>query len=110
MVNYRKELINIEGKDYDIFIGKNAQGNEDIIKQCNENSIWFHFDNISSCHIILDSKGDKIPKEYIKCVGKMLYNYKKNVPKYTRIIYTTVKNIKLTKDLGTVIPSNIKYL
>lgn len=110
MANYKKESIIINDKEYDIFIGKNALGNEKIIKMCDKESIWFHFDDISSSHIILESKGDKIPKEYIKKIGYMLYLYKKNVPKYTKIIYTKVKNIKLTDDIGTVIPLNYSYL
>ena len=110
MTNYKKESIIINDKEYTIFIGKNALGNEEIIKMCDKESIWFHFDDISSCHIILESKGDKISKEYIKKIGHMLYFYKKNVPKYTRVIYTKVKNIKLTDDIGTVIPLNYSYL
>lgn len=110
MPNYKKELITIQDNLYNIFIGKNAKGNEEIIKLCDPNSIWFHFDNISSCHIILESKGNKVPKDHIKKVGLMLYQYKKTVPKGTRIIYTYVKNIKLTDELGTVIPVNFKYL
>ena len=110
MTNYKKESIIIGSKDYDIFIGKNANGNTEIIKMCDKESLWFHFDDISSCHIILESKGDNIPKDYIRKIGNMLYLYKKNVPKYTRIIYTKVKNIKLTDDIGTVIPINYRYL
>lgn len=110
MTNYKKESIIIDNKEYDIFIGKNAVGNEEIIKMCDKESIWFHFDDISSCHIILESKGDNISKDYIRNVGNMLYRYKKSVPKYTRIIYTKVKNVKLTDDPGTVVPINYKYL
>ncbi len=110
MSNYRKDTITINNNVYEIFIGKNAKGNEEIIKLCDPNSIWFHFDDISSSHIILESKGDKVQKEYLKKVGLMLYQYKKSVPKGTRIIYTSVKNIKLTDELGTVIPVNYKYL
>ena len=110
MVNYIIKTITINNKDYNIYIGKNSLGNEEIIKLSHPDSIWFHLKDISSCHIILDNKGDKIPKEYIRKIGKMLYLYKKNIPKYTKIIYTHVKNIKLTNDIGTVIPTNIKIL
>lgn len=110
MSNYKKESIIIKDKEYNIFIGKNAKGNEEIIKLCDKDSIWFHFDDISSCHIILDNKGDKIPKEFLKKVGLMLYQYKKNVPRKTKIIYTKVSNLNLTDDIGTVIPFNYKYL
>lgn len=110
MTNYIVQTININNKDYNIYIGKNSLGNEEIIKLSHPDSLWFHLENISSCHIILENKGDKIQKEYIRKVGKLLYLYKKNIPKYTKIIYTNVKYVKLTKDIGTVIPENTKRL
>ena len=112
MPNYKKEVISINNKDYDIFIGKNAIGNEDIIKLCNKDSIWFHFNEISSAHIILESNGDTIPKDYLKKVGNILYLYlqKKYKTMKLRVIYTKVKNIELTDELGKVITKNISYL
>lgn len=110
---YFKDIIELDGKEYEIFIGKNALGNDEIIKICmknNKDSIWFHFDNISSPHIILDNKGDKIVKSSLKKVGLLLYNHKKNVPTNTKIIYTKVKNLQLTKDIGAVIPKNYNFL
>jgi predicted ribosome quality control (RQC) complex YloA/Tae2 family protein len=110
MVNYIIQSININNKDYDIYIGKNALGNEEIIKLSHPESLWFHLEDVSSCHIILENKGDKIPKEYIRKVGKMIYLYKKNIPPYTKIIYTNIKNIKLTNIIGTVILMNERKL
>jgi predicted ribosome quality control (RQC) complex YloA/Tae2 family protein len=112
MPNYKKEVISINNKDYDIFIGKNALGNEEIINICHKESIWFHFDEISSPHIILESKGDDIPKEYLKKVGNILYLYlqKKHKTTKLRIIYAKVKNVELTDEPGTVITSNISYI
>jgi predicted ribosome quality control (RQC) complex YloA/Tae2 family protein len=110
---YIKDSIEIEGIEYDIFIGKNALGNEDIIKismENNKDSIWFHFDNISSPHIILDNKGNKLDKKSLKKVGMLLYKYKKNVPENTKIIYTKVKHLSMTKEVGSVIPKNYNFL
>lgn len=120
MSNYRKELIEIEGKEYSLFIGKNAKGNDEILRLCypHENSIWFHFEDISSPHIILQMEEkdeiytNKKYKPYFYMIGKLLYNYKKNVPKNTKIIYSSLKYITLTKELGTVIinPKHTYYL
>lgn len=110
MTNYIIKTININNKEYNIYIGKNANGNEEIIKLSHPDNLWFHFEDISSSHIILENKGEKIPKEYIRKVGKMLYLYKKNIPKYTKIIYSLVKNIKLTNEIGTVIVTNTRIL
>ena len=97
------------GKEYIILIGKNAQGNEEIIKQSNQNDLWFHFQNVSSCHVILQSNGDPIPKRYINQVAGILFEYT-TAPKNSKVIYTCVKNVKLTSVIGTVIPSNIKII
>lgn len=112
MPNYRVEKIEIEGNEYEVFIGKNAIGNDEILRLCDENSIWFHFEDIPSPHVILDIKDEyfsnefvtlKKYKPYILMIARFLYQYKKNVPKNQKIIYSRLKYIKRTKELGTVL-------
>lgn len=109
-MDFITETININDKDYVVLIGKNAQGNEQIIKSSHPESLWFHFDNISSPHIILQSNGDIIPKRYINKVASMLFNYKKAVPQNINVIYTQVKNVKRTDIIGTVIPKHTNLI
>lgn len=109
-MNFKTDTIDIDSKLYNIYIGKNAKGNEEIIKKCHPESLWFHINNISSAHIILESKGDDIPKRYINQVASILFQTKKNIPSNSNVIYTQVKNVKLTNTLGTVIPSKTKLL
>lgn len=110
LMDYKTELIEIENKEYNILIGKNANGNEKIIKMSHPESLWFHFSNISSSHIILQSNGDIIPKRYLYQIASMLFDYKKTAPKNSNVIYTQVKNIKLTNTLGSVITKNTKLI
>lgn len=110
MLNYITEILLIDDKEYLIYIGKNAHGNEEIIKKCHPESLWFHFDNISSAHIILESNGDDIPKRYINQVASKLFEHKRSAPRNSKVIYTQVKNVKLTNTLGTVIPKNTKTI
>jgi predicted ribosome quality control (RQC) complex YloA/Tae2 family protein len=109
-MDFKTEYIEIDDKIYPIFIGCNSKGNEQIIKISHPESLWFHFNNISSAHIILENKGDNIPKRYINKVALKLFEYKKNIPKKINVIYTKVKNVKLTNILGTVIPTNTKLI
>ena len=111
-MNYIIDTLYIEenNKEYEILIGKNAKGNDDIIKISHKESLWMHFNNISSAHIILQNNGDKIPKKYINQVAGMLFKYKKNAPRNSNVIYTQVKNIKLTNILGSVIPRNTNII
>ena len=119
MINYHIKQIEIESvngdvKEYDILIGRNAKGNEEVIKigkeLCKDN-IWFHFGNsVSSSHIILCSNGDTISKRYITQVGAMLFEYKSKVPAGTPVIYSEVKNVSLTNVLGTIIPRDLRTI
>ena len=110
--NYTIKTIFIEenNKEYLILIGKNAKGNETIIKMSHQDSIWFHLDNNPSAHIILQNEGDIIPKRYINQIAAMLFQCKKNAPKNSNVIYTKVKNVKLTNILGSVIPKNTRII
>jgi hypothetical protein len=44
-------------------------------------------DNISSCHIILENKGDKIPKDYLRKIDKMIKFIQE---KYTKICQNNI--------------------
>lgn len=111
-MNYIVKSIFIEehNKEYSILIGKNAAGNEEIIKISHQESVWMHLNNTPSAHIILQNEGDIIPKRYINQVASMLFERKKNAPRNSNVIYTQVKNVKLTNVLGTVIPRNTKII
>jgi predicted ribosome quality control (RQC) complex YloA/Tae2 family protein len=109
-MDFKTEYIEIGDNTYSIFIGRNAKGNEQIIKISHPESLWFHLNNISSSHIILESNGDDIPKRYINEVASKLFQHKTNLPKNVNVIYTKVKNVKLTNTLGTVIPTNTKLI
>lgn len=104
-MNYISEKIYIEenDKEYIILIGKNAQGNNDILKISHQDDIWFHFKNVSGPHIILCNQGDAISKKYLHQVANMLYKYKKHISYNSSIIYTPVKYVKKTPTLGKVI-------
>lgn len=106
MSKYIEQEIEINNKIYKLYIGQNAIGNEEIIKLCHQDSIWFHFNKISSPHIILDSKGDIISKKDLIQIALKLFEYKKNAPKNSTVIYTQLKNVKLTNVLGSVITKN----
>ena len=109
-MDFKTEYIEIGDKTYSIFIGRSAKGNEQIIKMSHPESLWMHLNNNPSAHIILQSNGDIIPKRYINAVAAKLFEYKKSAPRNSNVIYTQVKNVKLTSILGTVIPTNTKII
>ncbi len=104
------ETIDIDDKKYDIIIGQNQIENDNIIKNANQNDIWFHLDNLSGPHIILKSNGDIISKRYLNYIGTLFINYKNKLPNHYTVIYTDIKNVKLTSEPGRVIVSKTKKI
>lgn len=91
------------GIEYDLYIGENKFENDKIIKMSNGNDLWFHLEKFSSAHIVLKTNGDNIPKKYIKEIAtKFSYN-KKGLSKKYSVMYTEIKNVKLTENPGEVI-------
>ena len=64
---------------YSIKVGNNAKENWDIISGASQNDIWFHLDDASSPHIVLQTFGNKIPKRYINYIGTLFPKYKNNL-------------------------------
>jgi predicted ribosome quality control (RQC) complex YloA/Tae2 family protein len=104
------KTIVIEDREYSILIGRNAKENHQIIRTSHLEDTWFHLNNVSSAHIILQNKGDPIPKKYLYEVASILFEYKNVIPPNVKVIYTQVKNVKCTQTPGEVRTSNIKYL
>lgn len=104
------ESILIDDREYQILIGRNAKENHKIIRMSHPDDTWFHLNHISSAHIILQNKGQLIPKKYLYQVASLLFNYKTSVPPNVKVIYTEVKNVKCTTTPGEVTTSNVKYL
>lgn len=107
-----KELVWIEelDREYTLWIGKNARENEEIIRMSNGDSLWFHLENISGPHMILETEGEPIPKRYINMVASKFRLHKKGLGKNYRVIYTEVKNVGLTNVLGSVTTKNTRTI
>jgi len=97
-------------KEYNLVIGETQKENDIIIKSSNQNDTWFHLDKISGPHFVLQNKGDIIPKKYINNIGSLFREYKSKLPNRYSVIYTEVKNIRLTNTLGTVNVSKTKKI
>jgi predicted ribosome quality control (RQC) complex YloA/Tae2 family protein len=103
-------FVDENGKEYKLLIGQNQRENDILLRSCEPDDLWFHLDDISSPHFILCTNGDIIPKRYLNVIGGMFVDYKNKLPRRYKVIYTELKNVKLTKTLGTVIPSKVRTL
>ena len=98
-------IVNDNFNDNKIKIGKNANENDNIIKEAKETDIWFHLADFPSCHVIIEcSKNCPIDNKMIKyCADLVKQNGKyKNIPKI-KVNYTEIKNISRTNIPGQVI-------
>lgn len=108
-----KELqLEIDEKTYLISIGENKFENDLILKKSSQNDTWFHLENDSSPFIILHNNGDFIHKSFLNNIASMFVNYKKNLEnvKSYNVIYTIVKNVKRTNEVGKVLLKTKPYL
>jgi predicted ribosome quality control (RQC) complex YloA/Tae2 family protein len=107
------ETITIDNREYKILIGQNSNENDKIIRMSEPHDIWFHFENISGPHIVLQcasyKDNEQIPNEILRNIGQKLYEYKKGTSN-EKIIYTEIKNLKMTKIKGQVITTEYKIL
>lgn len=113
----KTEILYLQGlnKVITFYIGKNQNENFEVINKGNLNDLWFHANDISSCHVIA-SVPDNINKKdirYIIKAGALLCkkntNKLKNI-KNVKITYTTVNNIELTNVEGKVNIKNEKII
>ena len=91
-------------------IGSNANDNFNIIDQSKSNDIWFHLDKLSGPHFVFKTQTDEIPKKYLNQIAVLFREYKNGLPNRYIVIYTCIKNVKLTNTPGLVIPCKTKSI
>ena len=122
----KSETIFVEGlnKEVTFWIGLNKEDNDEMIDKASPNDIWFHANNLSSCHVVcrMTDDNEKIDvnknnrtkdTKYIVKMGALVC--KKNTNKLksaskTEFVYCPVKNLTKTDIVGCVSVSNGKYI
>jgi predicted ribosome quality control (RQC) complex YloA/Tae2 family protein len=105
-----KLFVTENNKEYTLIIGQNAHENDLIRKGKHPLDIWFHLHNVPSCHIILESRGDNIPKRYLYTIQQLLLKYTPRAPLNVKTIYTEIRYIKNTPTPGSVITKKYHIL
>ena len=122
----KTENIFIQGlnKEVTFWIGTSKEDNDEMIDKASPEDIWFHANNISSCHVICrmtDQNNDsenksKKQKKHIKYIIKQgALACKTNTNKLktaskTEFVYCPVKNLTKPDIVGCVSVSNGKYI
>jgi predicted ribosome quality control (RQC) complex YloA/Tae2 family protein len=116
-MSYKTEVKFVQGLNEEItfHIGKSPSGNFEIIDNADEDDLWFHVDNESSCHVVasIPENMDRKDIRYIMKQGAVLCKqnskFKKSKTK-TNIIYTKIKNVEKTDIPGKVEVSDGKNI
>ena len=113
----KSETILIQGlnKEMTFWIGTSKEDNDNMIDKASNNDIWFHANNISSCHVVcrIQIAIDKKEMKYIIKMGALLCKKHTNKLKgisNLEIIYCQVKNIQKTNIVGCVSVHNGKII
>lgn len=95
-----------------IHVGENAKENYRLIDISNKNDLWFHLKDVPSPHVVIHCHKYKLLDiETIRYVGELCKeNSKYSDNDSIEVIYTEIKNIKKTENIGTVITKNERYI
>lgn len=90
--------------DFEVLIGQSKEENDALVRSGHPQDVWFHLANMSSCHIVLKcgQHTNIIPKRYLNKVACMFREYKNNLPSRYSVIYTEIKNVRPSGELGQV--------
>lgn len=113
----KTEELFIQGlnKAIKFYIGQHKNENFDIIDKGEPDDLWFHANEVSSCHVVAIIPKDISNKEkkYIIKAGALLckkYTNKLKTLREAEIIYTQIKNIEKTSISGCVKTINNKKI
>lgn len=113
----KTETLFLEGLNDEVtfHIGQNQNENFNVIDMGSPMDLWFHAENISSCHVIAIIPEDISNKDlkYIIKAGANLckkYTNKLKLLKNVVIVYTHLKNIEKTNVKGCVNIKNEKKI
>jgi predicted ribosome quality control (RQC) complex YloA/Tae2 family protein len=102
-------------REITFYIGTNQSENFDVIHKGKPDDLWFHADDISSCHVVAHIPHDIVNKElhYIIKAGELLCKINTNKLKKNKnveFVYTKIKHVELTNIQGSVNITNEKKL
>jgi predicted ribosome quality control (RQC) complex YloA/Tae2 family protein len=87
-------------EEFDIYIGKNAQNNDELIKFGNKNDLWLHAKDVSGSHVLIHSIGKKIPLSVLeKAASLAAYYSKRKTDSICPVIYTELKYVRKRKGM-----------
>lgn len=106
----KTETVFIQGLNREItfYIGRNKLENDQVINMGAPDDIWFHINEVSSCHVVASIPNDIVThkeRRYIVKAGALLckkYTHKMRSAHDVDIVYTKLKYLTKTRHIGCV--------
>jgi len=113
----KTEILFLQGLNREItfYVGQNKYENFDVIDKGQQDDLWFHSNDMSSCHVIANVPDDlsNKQKKYVIKAGALLckkYTNKLKNLNNVEIIYTKIKYLEKTEYSGCVKINNEKKI
>ena len=98
--NYEKYIID----GYPVYIGKNRQGNVELLKKARAGDIWMHLKDLPSAHVIIQTNKQNLPEHILRTAAELCAKFSvKHGGKYL-VDYTQRRNVKPKEG------SNVEYV
>lgn len=52
--------------DFEVWIGKNATGNDELLRNVHKDDIWLHARKVAGSHVVIRSAGKTVPKDILQ--------------------------------------------
>jgi predicted ribosome quality control (RQC) complex YloA/Tae2 family protein len=103
------ETFEYDGTTYTIKIGRSAIENTELVKNASKSDIWFHLSDSPSCHVVLETntKLNQVPHNVISRCAYLCKMHSKTLAK-SKVIYTQIENVQVSKIPGQVITTHCK--
>lgn len=96
-------LIDFDGIEHRVWVGSNAHDNWRVIEQSEEDDVWFHLDDVPSCHVVLQHS-EHINRSILKHCAAICKSYtnKYRGKRKPHVVATSVSNLRFGMTPGMV--------
>ena len=57
--------------DYDLWLGKNAKSNDDLLRKAHKNDLWFHAADVTGSHVLIRTNGKTVSSQQIEIAAQL---------------------------------------
>jgi len=85
-------------KEFEVWIGKNASGNDELLRQVHKDDLWLHARLVTGSHVVIRSAGRKVPQNILEQAASWAAWFSKSKHEsLSPVIYTPRKFVRKPK-------------